>query len=143
MKNNMDRVGYSVGFIFDPLMENVLLMSKVGGPFPGKLNGVGGRVHFEQETATLGMFRELKEDQIVGKGINLHVKSYWLHNIPGTDWYIQKFDTGKTKFKSLPALFYPFVIRAYLKQEVTEDDKVFFHEGQLAKFVTTPTIKVV
>ena len=36
----------------------------------------------------------------------------------------------------------PFVIRKVLNQEVDENDKVFYHEGLLAKFIEVPEIKI-
>lgn len=36
----------------------------------------------------------------------------------------------------------PFVLRYFLGEEVTESDKVFYHEGLLAKFIEEPKIEV-
>lgn len=86
-------------------------------------------------------YKKLKEDETT-KNIDLHVETYSLENIYDTDYYIQYFDNGKIKFKSLPALFYPFVVRSIRGEEVLEDDKVFFHEGYLSKFISVPKIKI-
>lgn len=45
------------------------------------------------------------------------------------------------KFKCLDNYMLPFVIRRFLKEDITESDKVFYHEGLLAKFVEIPEIK--
>lgn len=34
----------------------------------------------------------------------------------------------------------PFVIRKFTGEEVTENDKVFYHEGLLSKFIEVPNI---
>ena len=36
----------------------------------------------------------------------------------------------------------PFVLRCFLGGEVTESDRMFYHEGLLAKFVEIPHIEV-
>jgi hypothetical protein len=40
-------------------------------------------------------------------------------------------------------LFYPFVIRAYNKEAIKDNDLVFYHEGYLSKFIDIPKIEVV
>lgn len=35
----------------------------------------------------------------------------------------------------------PFVFRLFLGEEITENDKVFYHEGLLAKFIDVPNIE--
>ena len=36
----------------------------------------------------------------------------------------------------------PFVIRSFLGEEITDSDKVFYHEGLLAQFIEVPKIEV-
>ncbi|WP_288682306.1 hypothetical protein [uncultured Eubacterium sp.] len=36
----------------------------------------------------------------------------------------------------------PFVLRYFLGEEITENNKVFYHEGLLAKFIEIPEIEV-
>lgn len=36
----------------------------------------------------------------------------------------------------------PFVLRYFLGEEITESDKVFYHEWLLAKFIEEPKIEV-
>ena len=36
----------------------------------------------------------------------------------------------------------PFVLRKFQNQEITESDKVFYHEGMLSKFIEVPEIEV-
>jgi 8-oxo-dGTP diphosphatase len=62
-------VEYTVAFIFKeitkyedatPLFE-VLLMKKLKGPYPNCLNGVGGKLEYNEQPS-LGMLREIKEE---------------------------------------------------------------------------------
>lgn len=68
----------------------------------------------------------------------IHKNIYTMEVIPNSEFCIQHFENGKKKLKNVPALFYPFVVKHLLKQEITEDDKVFFHEGHKAKFIDVP-----
>ena len=43
-------------------------------------------------------------------------------------------------FKGLDNYMMPFVLRHFLGEEVTESDKIFYHEGLLSKFIDTPQI---
>ena len=52
---------YVLGFCFDPKMEHVLLIWKNDGPFPNKLNGLGGHIE-DNETSKEAMLREIKEE---------------------------------------------------------------------------------
>ncbi len=36
----------------------------------------------------------------------------------------------------------PFALRKLLGQEITESDRVFYHEGLLAKFIEVPDIRI-
>ena len=53
-------------------------------------------------------------------------------------------ENGDTEieFKCLNNFALPFVLRKFLGEEVTESDKVFYHEGLLAKFIEIPQIEV-
>lgn len=46
------------------------------------------------------------------------------------------------RFMCLDNYMLPFVIRNFLGEEITDSDKVFYHEGLLAKFIEVPKIKV-
>lgn len=83
-----------------------------------------------------------------GLGIKLTQELFRLRKIPGTkEGYIKKFiENGNGKgyeFKCLNSLTMPFVLRAYKNEKVKEEDKVFFHEGRLAKLIEVPEIEVV
>ena len=76
--------------------------------------------------------------------VPLKVEWFQLHKIWGTDGYyreIQK-ENGETQieFKCLDNYMLPFVIRHMLGDEVTDGDRVFYHEGLLAQFIEVPQI---
>lgn len=57
---------------------------------------------------------------------------YMMHqNYTSFDW-----------LKCLDNYMMPFVLRYFLGEEITESDKVFYHEGLLAKFIDEPKIEV-
>ena len=78
--------------------------------------------------------------------IPLKTELFTLRKIIGTDgFYKEIFDNdGNTEieFKCLDNYTLPFVLRKFLGEEITESDKVFYHEGLLAKFIETPKIEV-
>ena len=75
--------------------------------------------------------------------IPLKVKSFKLYSIKGTDGYIEvMYESNDIDFKCLNNYVYPFVLRELLGEDVQESDKVFYHEGLLAKFIEVPKIEV-
>ena len=46
------------------------------------------------------------------------------------------------EFKCLDNYMLPFVIRHWNNEEVTDSDKVFYHEGLLAQFIDVPKIEI-
>jgi hypothetical protein len=78
--------------------------------------------------------------------VPLRVELFKLHKINGTDGYYKEIfkENGEKDidFKCLDNYMLPFVIRSFLDEEVTESDKVFYHEGLLAKFIEVPEIKI-
>lgn len=96
---------------------------------------------------TLNLVRNCIEERLNTKSnIPFRVELFSLHKINGTDGYYKKIyrDKGEytIEFKCLDNYMMPFVLRHFLGEEVTESDKVFYHEGLLAKFVDTPKIEV-
>jgi len=47
--------------------KNVLMQKKNKGPYPGKLNGFGGRVSINDESAKAAMYREMAEETNLSK----------------------------------------------------------------------------
>lgn len=77
--------------------------------------------------------------------IPLKVELFRLHKINNTNGYYKEIfedDEIKIEFKCLDNYMFPFVARSFLGEEVTESDKVFYHEGLLAKFMEVPKIEV-
>lgn len=78
--------------------------------------------------------------------VPLKTELFILHKIVGTDGYYKEIidENGNTeiKFKCLDNYALPFVLRKFLGEEFTESDKVFYHEGLLAKFIEIPKIEV-
>lgn len=78
--------------------------------------------------------------------IPLKVELFILHKIDNTDGYYKEiFKENREKdieFKCLDNYMLPFVIRNFLGEEITDSDKVFYHEGLLAKFIEVPKIEV-
>ena len=74
------------------------------------------------------------------------IESFILHSIPGTDGYYKEIhsENGEItyKFKCLNSYMLPFVIRKFRGEEVKESDKVFYHNGALAKYIEVPQIEI-
>lgn len=78
--------------------------------------------------------------------VPLKTELFILHKIVGTDGYYKEIidENGNVEieFKCLDNFALPFVLRKFLGEEVTENDRVFYHEGLLAKFIEVPRIEV-
>ena len=78
--------------------------------------------------------------------IPLKTELFILHKIAGTDGFYKEilYHDGNTdiEFKCLDNYVLPFVLRQFLGEEVTESDKVFYHEGLLAKYIEISEIEV-
>lgn len=78
--------------------------------------------------------------------VPLRVELFTLYKIQGTDGYCKEIfnndGENKIEFKCLDNYMMPFVIRHFLGEEITDSDKVFYHEGLLAQFIEVPKIEV-
>ena len=78
--------------------------------------------------------------------IPLKIELFVLNKIYGTNGYCKRiFDASgitNIEFKCLDNYMLPFVIRHFLGEEVTDSDKVFYHEGLLAQYIEMPKIEV-
>lgn len=74
--------------------------------------------------------------------VPLKTELFMLHKIVGIDGYykeiIGKSGNVEIEFKCLDNFALPFVLRKFLGEDVTESDRVFYHEGLLAKFIEVP-----
>ena len=104
---------------------------------------------FEMDNETnvetlLYMCKCLKEDVEEDFMLPVRVELFILHKINGTDGYYKEiFGENKEtniEFKCLDNYMLPFVLRKFNGEEITESDKVFYHEGLLAKFEEVPEI---
>ena len=87
------------------------------------------------------------ENHIKDKAIPFKVDLFKLFQIKGTHGYCKissnlKKGTKEIKFKCVDALYMPMIIRQILGDKIQENDKVFYHNGLLAKFIETPKIEV-
>lgn len=100
----------------------------------------------ENDLSQLIHLKDRVADQLNAKSkIPFRVELFSLHKINGTDGYYKKIYRKNgdydVDFKCLNNYMIPFVFRHFLDEEVTENDKVFCHEGLLAKFIDVPKIE--
>lgn len=78
--------------------------------------------------------------------IPFRIELFYLHKITGTDGFYKEFVKNiierKYEFKCLNNYVFPFVLRKFNGEEITENDKVFYHEGLLSKFIEIPEIEI-
>lgn len=89
--------------------------------------------------------RELIEWQIKGYfNIPFRIELFYLRKITGTNGYykeiVKNIIEREYEFKCLNNYTLPFVLRKFNEEEITENDKVFYHEGLLSKFIEIPEI---
>lgn len=76
--------------------------------------------------------------------IPFRIELFYLHKISGTDGYLKEIVKNiierKYEFKCLNNYVFPFVLRKFNGEEITENDKAFYHEGLLSKFIEIPEI---
>jgi 8-oxo-dGTP pyrophosphatase MutT (NUDIX family) len=53
---------YTVTFLFDDSLDNVLMLKKNRGPYAGTLNGVGGKVEHDEKAIHRSASREIAEE---------------------------------------------------------------------------------
>lgn len=70
--------------------------------------------------------------------IQVRCEGYLVYKIPNTEFYVQYFGDGTHKFKCVPALFYPIIVKQFNGLEVFDEDVIFYHEGYLSKFIEVP-----
>lgn len=94
----------------------------------------------------------IKSRNIIHKTLEEHfefplkIELFFLHKINGTQGYckeiIETLADRSFQFKCLDSYMLPFVMRYMLNEDVTENDKVFMHEGMFAKYIEVPKIEV-
>ncbi|MFR1944940.1 MAG: hypothetical protein ACLS20_06540 [Faecalimonas umbilicata] len=91
--------------------------------------------------------RELIEWQIKGYfNIPFRIELFYLRKITGTNGYykeiVKNIIEREYEFKCLNNYTLPFVLRKFNEEEITENDKVFYHEELLSKFIEIPEIGI-
>lgn len=78
--------------------------------------------------------------------IPFRIELFYLHKITGTNGYykeiVKNIIEREYEFKCLNNYTLPFVLRKFNGEEITENDKVFYHEGLLSKFIEIPEIEI-
>lgn len=76
----------------------------------------------------------------------LKIEIFSLHAIPSTNGYYKEIygENGEVtyEFKCLDSYILPFVLRKFRGEDIKEEDKVFYHNGALAKYVEVPIIEL-
>lgn len=94
----------------------------------------------------LYMCKCLQEDINEDLNIPCRVELFKILKIKGTDGYLKEVIRNiydrEYKIKCLNSYMLPFVMRKLQNQEITENDKVFIHEGLLSKIIEVPEIKL-
>lgn len=95
-------------------------------------------------TTQVNVCLDIKETLQELDDMEYHCTIFSLRKIHGTNGYIKKFfmsrEPNPIELKCLNNYELPFVIRNLQEEEVTESDKVFYHEGLLAKFIEEPDV---
>lgn len=91
--------------------------------------------------------RELIKWQIKGYfNISFRIEPFYLRKITGTNGYykeiVKNIIEREYEFKCLNNYTLPFVLKKFNEEEITENDKVFYHEGLLSKFIEIPEIGI-
>lgn len=111
---------------------------------------VGYRCVSEETVGDMFVASSLKHsiENILGKNFSVpfRVELFSLYKIHGTAGYCKKIyeENGEYNidFKCLDSYMMPFVLRYFEREEVAESDKIFYHEGLLAKCIDIPKIEV-
>lgn len=78
--------------------------------------------------------------------IPFRIELFYLHKITGTNGYykeiVKNIIEREYEFKCLNNYTLPFVLRKFNGEEITENDKLFYHEGLLSKFIEIPEIEI-
>lgn len=94
----------------------------------------------------------IKNRNIIQKTLEEHfefplkTELFYLHKVKGAQGYckeiVENLVDRSFQLKCLDNYMLPFVMRYMLNEDTTENDKVFIHEGILAKFIETPEVEV-
>lgn len=95
---------------------------------------------------SLSIQKQLKQKIKKEFPVPIRTELFTLHKINGTNGYYKNIyndnEENVIEFKRLDNYMIPFVLRYFLGEEIKESDRVFYHEGMLAKFLDEPKIKI-
>jgi len=81
--------------------------------------------------------KEAVERKKAELGIELNTDVFLLRQLKPFPYYVKEhYCRAKVEFKAVPSIFMPQVVKHYFGEEIEEYDLLFYHEGQIAKFVT-------
>lgn len=86
------------------------------------------------------------DEQMQNKKISLKVEYFKLHKINGIKGYYKKvFNDDESisyKFKCVEPNMYPLILRKFNNEKIQENDKVFFADQTLAKYINIPEFNI-
>lgn len=91
-------------------------------------------------------FAKRIQERTESQEIPLRIELFTLHKIGGTHGFCKKIYKSDGKFsielKGLDNFYMPFVLRKLQGEEVTDSDRVFYHQGLLSKFMEIPEVTI-
>lgn len=84
-------------------------------------------------------FKNALTKKVENLGIELNESVFRLRQLKPFTYYVKEFcgdGEKRVEFKMVPALFMPQVVKHYFGKDIEEYDLYFYHEGQIARFVT-------
>lgn len=82
-------------------------------------------------------FRDALFEKVNDLGIELNSNVFSLRQLKPYPYYVKEYYNEKrVEFKAVPSLFMPQVIKHYFGRSIEDYDLFFYHEGQIAKFIT-------
>ena len=127
------------------LMDMVLtILEEQGLPLENVVFFSNDEIVIEVPDSEQEFLTTLTEQAVPKLPVPVRVEPFTLHKIKGTDGYYKEISSkgkeSKIDFKCLDNYMLPFVLRHFLGEEATENDKVFCYEGRLAKFIEIPEL---
>jgi 8-oxo-dGTP pyrophosphatase MutT (NUDIX family) len=130
---------YTLLFIFDEPLNQVLLVNKNRGPYPNCLNGVGGKLELSDPSPTHGALRELREETGITREQLLKFNPLVTLNFPsGTELHVfygvLKSGFNFTQIEDEPLGWFP------LSDTLNVSDTRFAGEGKVPYFINASLV---
>lgn len=137
--NNPRRQTTYQKFLMNQVLEEILTIIDIS-----KVESFGhDEIVLDITNMSQTMINEIKEITMktsIDIGIKLKIEEFILNKVGNTKGYVKKFLTGGFNFQCLDNILLPFVLRKYNNEAIDESDKVFIHNGMLAKIIETPDL---